>query len=845
MLNLGTAYGAIEVRLDRLEANLAKAERDFAATGNKLDAQAKKIKANLSQSFGDLGRSLTIGLTAPILGLGTAAVKAAVDMDSLKRGLRSVAGTSQETEAQLRRLKEVAKLPGLGFREAIAGSTRLQAAGLSARQAERALMGFGNALASVGRGKADLDGVITALSQIQSKGVISAEEINQIAERVPQIRRIMQDAFGTSNTEILQKAKLSSTEFIDAITASLEKLPKVTGGAQNSFENFSDAANRALTAIGNTLLPMVTRALEKIIPVLESIADNFGKLHPVIQSAFGGLAVGGAIMGPALLGLAALANSIKGINTLITGGALGKLLGMAGKGGLVTGAAVGVGALLHNRFSARPSDSSVAMQNQQTRDEAIRNAARLGPAQEAMVRRMFAEQDAGGGVRGPISPAEHAAEMSRRSGLLRTNAVVPGNSPRMNAAEMAAENERRKKAAEDAKRIAKERAEVMRQFAIDKAAFQDKFKGQRTEAFLDFQDAQSKFGPGEAASGPYRLRLAEIERAEKEERKRLEEAHQRKLTDLKRRNRELEARALDGIQSLAQSMKNQAESIASTIGATRKGLTKDDDDIANIIAVSEREMAAAFARGVADQGAWLNGFTNSMVASADSIASTITTTLANAGALVQRQQMSQPYLQGLKSSFVGMANSIAGMVRSPQEVRDRQSRERNASFQRAQDRIRNSFGGILGQEIGFEFVDGFARSLEKAFGSNSIGKIFARALSRWMDGFVQGIVDRTLGGLAGQIGGGGGIGSILGGLGKIFGFADGGWVPGPIGRAQPAVVHGGEFVVSRKMMESGMGGGTTINLGGVTIAGDYDVDRMMDRISWHTKRRNAVNPGTF
>jgi hypothetical protein len=33
-----------------------------------------------------------------------------------------------------------------------------------------------------------------------------------------------------------------------------------------------------------------------------------------------------------------------------------------------------------------------------------------------------------------------------------------------------------------------------------------------------------------------------------------------------------------------------------------------------------------------------------------------------------------------------------------------------------------------------------------------------------------------------------------------------------------------------------------VNLGGVTIADDYDVDRMIDQISWRTKTRKVVNP---
>ena len=118
-------------------------------------------------------------------------IEAAKAYDSQVRGLAAYSRNAEELQAQLARLQEIAKLPGLGLKEVRQGVLQLEAAGISAETSERALMAFGNALALVGRGKSELDGVILALGQIASKGAISAEEINQIAERVPQVRQAL------------------------------------------------------------------------------------------------------------------------------------------------------------------------------------------------------------------------------------------------------------------------------------------------------------------------------------------------------------------------------------------------------------------------------------------------------------------------------------------------------------------------------------------------------------------------------------------------------------------------------------------------------------------------------
>lgn len=260
------------------------------------DALSAKASA-FNQRLSGIGSSLTLGVTAPVVAFGVAVTKSALDMDGLRRGLEAVAGSSAEAENQLRRLKEVAKLPGLGFKDAIEGSIRLQSAGFSAELAERSLKAFGNALATVGKGKADLDGVSLALSQIASKGKISAEEINQLAERVPQIRKAIKDAFGTADTEILQRQGIGSEEFVSRVVAQLERLKTVTGGPKNALENLGDTVQQAAARIGQRLIPAIEAAvpkLEKLADGAVSLVDSFTKLPDPIQNT--ALAIGGLVI---------------------------------------------------------------------------------------------------------------------------------------------------------------------------------------------------------------------------------------------------------------------------------------------------------------------------------------------------------------------------------------------------------------------------------------------------------------------------------------------------------------------------------------------------------------------
>jgi len=212
-------------------------------------------------------------------------VQAAMAYDSQVRGLAAYAKNAQELQDQLGRLQEIAKLPGLGLKEVRAGVLQLEAAGLNAQTAERALMAFGNALALVGKGKSELDGVILALGQIASKGSISAEEINQIAERVPQIRQVLVSAFGTASTEAIQKMGITADEAIKRIISGLEQLPKATQSALTTFENLQDALEAAFLPIGRGILDIFSSAeggTMRLIDLISNIGKQIGEVFTAI-----------------------------------------------------------------------------------------------------------------------------------------------------------------------------------------------------------------------------------------------------------------------------------------------------------------------------------------------------------------------------------------------------------------------------------------------------------------------------------------------------------------------------------------------------------------------------------
>lgn len=279
---------------------LKRSEQRITDFVNKIDNIAA-----VGQKLQNIGQSLTVGLTLPIVALGGAAVKAYGDMQALEMGLIAVMGSAKLAGGELENLREVAKLPGLGLKEAVKGSVALQSAGFSADMARRALISFGNALATVGKGANELGFVNLALTQIQNKTGGFGQDLRQLTEQLPQLRTAMQEAFGTSNSEDIQNLGYTGAQVVEMLVKEFEKLPKVTGGINNAFENMRDSIFISMSSIGRVIDENfnISGIIDRVSAFITRAVSAFESLNPAIQKSI--LVVGGlvAAAGPLITAL--------------------------------------------------------------------------------------------------------------------------------------------------------------------------------------------------------------------------------------------------------------------------------------------------------------------------------------------------------------------------------------------------------------------------------------------------------------------------------------------------------------------------------------------------------------
>jgi tape measure domain-containing protein len=328
-----------------------------------LDKEFKKSQRIL-EDFGNqitsIGTRLTAAVTIPIIGIGTAALQAAGKMEQTNIAFKTMLGSSTAAEKHLKELKDFALATPFEFEDLTAASKKMQALGFSAREVLPTLRIIGDAASGLGMGAEGINRITLALGQMKAKGVVSAEEMRQLAEAGIPAWQILAK---TLNTDVAGAMKLVEKRAVDSATA----VPALLAGMNSKFggmmqaqsetmlgqwSNFKDKMTFTLAEIGTALMPVAKDMISFMTSLGErakSAAEGFAALPAPIRATGEALAAVAIVAGPLMLVLGQVAGAVKNLRDVwaLTAGlragitAAGSAIGAAGAGA----AGVGLGAM--------------------------------------------------------------------------------------------------------------------------------------------------------------------------------------------------------------------------------------------------------------------------------------------------------------------------------------------------------------------------------------------------------------------------------------------------------------------------------------------------------------------
>lgn len=267
-----TALSGIKSSLSDVGGALGAAAGKFSSFVSGAGSAFKAISVPI------LGTALA-GITAIAGAIGLTAGKALILADSFQRSrlqLNSFTDNMKVTDTLLSNVQKYADTTPFEFPELVSASRRLLGVGTAAKEIPKQLALIGNVAAQSG---ADVDELALIFAQMVSNGRVSAEDMNQLADRGVNAWGALSEATGKTVSDLRDlssKGKLGAHD----IQLLWDTLGKGAAGATDALaktldgqlSTLKDTLNGTLRDIGNALLPIAN----SIMPGIQKSAEGFG-----------------------------------------------------------------------------------------------------------------------------------------------------------------------------------------------------------------------------------------------------------------------------------------------------------------------------------------------------------------------------------------------------------------------------------------------------------------------------------------------------------------------------------------------------------------------------------------
>jgi len=285
--------------------------------------------AGVGGAFAGAAAGAQVGMFRQQLG-GTAEYAASIG--KLQIALRGVVGSQEAYDAAIRAAAAATRDLNIPQEEATRGLTRLSAAVIGAggtvADSSFAFRAMSEAIKATGGNAEQVDGALLALTQVFSKGKVSAEELNQIAERLPGTFTLFAQAAGKTGPELqkaLEQGEVGLNDLMKFLDLTSKRYGKIaldiSGSSQDAGARLTVAFQAMRLEVGNALQPLGAELQETfsafIKDITPAVVDSAKALAAAISFFTDNKAAAGLAKFAFQLGAVALA--IKGLQAASAG----------------------------------------------------------------------------------------------------------------------------------------------------------------------------------------------------------------------------------------------------------------------------------------------------------------------------------------------------------------------------------------------------------------------------------------------------------------------------------------------------------------------------------------------
>jgi tape measure domain-containing protein len=280
---------ALEGKMDNLSRTLQQAERE-----------TEKTARGMSESFGradsgilSIGRSMStfalgaVGATASVSLLAREIVTASLASEKLTLLFKAASGSNGAAASELEFIRKESERLGLSLPIAAGAYGKFMAAtrntSIEGEAARKVFVGVSEAATALGLSGEESQGIFLALSQMMSKGKVSAEELTgQLGERLPGALKLAADAMGMTTFQLLkqmQDGKIMSAELLPKLAEQLhqtygDSATEAAKKGQAGINRFKNEIFQTAAALSEVLMPSINRAGEAMSELLKEAREG-------------------------------------------------------------------------------------------------------------------------------------------------------------------------------------------------------------------------------------------------------------------------------------------------------------------------------------------------------------------------------------------------------------------------------------------------------------------------------------------------------------------------------------------------------------------------------------------
>ncbi|MBC9786300.1 tape measure protein [Heliobacterium chlorum] len=280
---------------------------DFNAKMQSAMGQVRKTGSQLQREGSTMGGAFTTlkDMALPAIGAITTALGGLglgkglsfnADMEQAAISFETLLGSAEKAQAMLKDLQQFGANTPFEFPGLQKSAKLMLGMGFKAESVMPNLRAIGDAVSAIGGGEEVLNGVTMALGQMTTKGKVSAEEMNQLAERGIPAWDLMAEKLGVSKQQLMELSSQGKVMADQAVPALIEAMgTKFSGAMQKQSQTFtgmlSTLRDNTNMLLGQVLQP-VSERLKALMPIAIDFVDKLSTgfktdgLKGAIEAAF-------------------------------------------------------------------------------------------------------------------------------------------------------------------------------------------------------------------------------------------------------------------------------------------------------------------------------------------------------------------------------------------------------------------------------------------------------------------------------------------------------------------------------------------------------------------------------